>query len=139
VLSSDGKKTTILISDCVIGRFLWKGDATETLQTEVSNCNLYFSSFLERKKFWENRGLNPSCEISGSHGDEYEDKSFLGCTVVRTASIIALMEAVRSSETSVYSSETTRLYIPEGSNLLNPSYCIRLWDLTLIRCDESLK
>jgi hypothetical protein len=27
------------------------------------------------------------------------------------------MEAVRTSETSVYSNETTRLYIPEGSHL----------------------
>jgi hypothetical protein len=28
-----------------------------------------------------------------------------------------MMEAVRTSETSVYSNETTRRYIPEGSNL----------------------
>jgi hypothetical protein len=31
--------------------------------------------------------------------------------------IVALMEAVRTSETSVYSNETPRHYIPEGSNL----------------------
>jgi hypothetical protein len=44
---------------------------------------------------------------------------------VRTASIIRviiiitalMMEAVRTSETSVYSNKTTRRYIPEGSNL----------------------
>jgi hypothetical protein len=38
---------------------------------------------------------------------------------VRTASIIKalMMEAVRTSETSVYSNETARRYIPEGSNL----------------------
>jgi hypothetical protein len=29
------------------------------------------------------------------------------------------MEAVRTSETSVYSNETTLCYIPEGSNLQN--------------------
>jgi len=29
-----------------------------------------------------------------------------------------MMEAVRTSETSVYSNDTTRCYIPEGSNLL---------------------
>jgi hypothetical protein len=28
-----------------------------------------------------------------------------------------MMEAVRTSETSVYSNQTTRRYIPEGSNL----------------------
>jgi hypothetical protein len=37
---------------------------------------------------------------------------------LRTAAIIrAVMEAVRASETSVYSNETTRRYIPEGFNL----------------------
>jgi hypothetical protein len=35
------------------------------------------------------------------------------------------MEAVRTSETSVYS-ETTRHYIPEGSNLLHPSVYNRI-------------
>jgi hypothetical protein len=35
---------------------------------------------------------------------------------VRTAIIRAMM-AVRTSETSVYSNETTRRYIPEGSKL----------------------
>jgi hypothetical protein len=47
---------------------------------------------------------------------------------VRTSSIImAMMEAVRTSETSAYSNETTRRYIPEGSHLhqldtLEPEY-----------------
>jgi hypothetical protein len=37
---------------------------------------------------------------------------------VRTASIIkAIMEAVCTSQTSVYSNETTRRYFPEGSNI----------------------
>jgi hypothetical protein len=37
---------------------------------------------------------------------------------MRTASIIALMmEAVRTSETSVYPNETTQSYILEGPNL----------------------
>jgi hypothetical protein len=41
---------------------------------------------------------------------------------MRTASIIRviialMMEAVRTSETSVYSKETTKHYIPEASNL----------------------
>jgi hypothetical protein len=38
---------------------------------------------------------------------------------VRTVSIIRalMMEAVHATETSVYSNETARLYIPEGSNL----------------------
>jgi predicted secreted protein len=37
------------------------------------------------------------------------------------SSLIALMmEAVRTSETSVYSNETTARYIPEGSNLQVP-------------------
>jgi hypothetical protein len=33
------------------------------------------------------------------------------------------MEAVRASETSVYSNETTWRYIPEGSNLLSLNDC----------------
>jgi hypothetical protein len=36
---------------------------------------------------------------------------------VRTASIIAPMEAIRMSETSVYFNETTRRYIPEYCHL----------------------
>jgi hypothetical protein len=47
------------------------------------------------------------CEISDSHGREYEDeKSLLGYS----AFITLMMEAVRTSETSVYSNETTALY-----------------------------
>jgi hypothetical protein len=37
---------------------------------------------------------------------------------VRTASIIRVMEAEHTSETSVYSNETTLRCIPEGSHLL---------------------
>jgi hypothetical protein len=61
------------------------------------------------------------CEISGSHGGEYEDDSLL----VRTASIILNMEAIRTSETSVYSIETTRRYIPEGSHLQSSNFTAR--------------
>jgi hypothetical protein len=41
------------------------------------------------------------------------DQRFIGAT----ASIRAMMAAVRTSETSVYSMETTMCYIPEGSKL----------------------
>jgi hypothetical protein len=50
-------------------------------------------------------------EISGSHGGKYEDDCLLGC-------IIALMmEAVCTSETSIYFNETTWHYIPDGCHL----------------------
>jgi hypothetical protein len=39
--------------------------------------------------------------ISGSHGVEYEDESLLGYSALTT-------EAVRTTETSVYSSDTIR-------------------------------
>jgi hypothetical protein len=69
------------------------------------------------------------CEILGSHGGEYEDYRILGLlqytadSAVRTATIIRplRMEAVRTSETSVYFNETTPRYISEGSNLLSIS------------------
>jgi hypothetical protein len=52
---------------------------------------------------------------------------WIGVSDVHIASIIRpVMEAVRTSETSVYSNETTRRYIPEGSKLR-------------IRCGENLK
>jgi hypothetical protein len=46
--------------------------------------------------------------VSGSHGGKNEDRALM-------------MEAVRSSETSAYSNQTKRRYIPEGSNLLSES------------------
>jgi hypothetical protein len=53
-----------------------------------------------------------TCEISGSHGGEYNDDSLLSYSPI---SIITLMvETVRISETSVYFNETTRHCIPEG-------------------------
>jgi hypothetical protein len=67
-----------------------------------------------------------SCEISGSHGGEYENDSFLGYgavfsrgsrpTVQRCVlpTIVRIVEAVRISETSVYFHESTRRHIPEG-------------------------
>jgi hypothetical protein len=66
------------------------------------------------------------CEISSSHGGEYEAQNLLRCTAVfliefsdiRAASIIALMmEAARTSDTSVHIQLRTRQYIPEGSQL----------------------
>jgi hypothetical protein len=36
------------------------------------------------------------------------------------------MVAIRTTETSVYSNETTRRYIPEGSNLHTPRRCENL-------------
>jgi hypothetical protein len=39
--------------------------------------------------------------------------------------IITMMEAVRTSETSVYSNETTRRYIPEDSHLLIIKYFVK--------------
>jgi hypothetical protein len=69
------------------------------------------------------------CEISGSHGGEYEHDCLLGCSAVwyrrnfpvLTASITALtMEAVSTYETSVNFYENTRRNIPEDSHLLAP-------------------
>jgi hypothetical protein len=48
--------------------------------------------------------------ISGSHGGEYEAQNLLGCTAV-------MMEAARTSETSVDIQLRTRQYIPEDSEL----------------------
>jgi hypothetical protein len=67
------------------------------------------------------------CEISGSHGGEYEVQSLLRCALksmsidvseVRAASIIALMmEAARTSETSVDIYFKKRQHISEDSEL----------------------
>jgi hypothetical protein len=46
-----------------------------------------------------------------SHGDEYEDESFLGYSVSNIS--VLMMEAVCTSEMSVYFDETTRSYILE--------------------------
>jgi hypothetical protein len=46
------------------------------------------------------------CEISGSHGGEYEDDSFMGYTL--------MMETVRTCETSVFFNEITLRCIAEG-------------------------
>jgi hypothetical protein len=80
-------------------------------------------SFLDYKHLWINYiyslpsivtlvlKMKTVCEISDSHGGE---------------SFIALMtEAVRTSETSVYSNQTTRRYILEGSNLHGNSTFLR--------------
>jgi hypothetical protein len=72
------------------------------------------------------------CEISSSHGGEYEAQNLLGCTavfliecrltfqryVLSPSPLIALMmEAARTSETSVDIQLRTRQYIPEDSEL----------------------
>jgi hypothetical protein len=57
---------------------------------------------------------NASCDISGSHGGEYEDDRHLGyCT------IILMMEAVHTSETLVNFYETTWRNIPKGASCSN--------------------
>jgi hypothetical protein len=77
------------------------------------------------------------CEISGSHSGEFEDiyfwevaprsllevdRRFRGAYCLhhqgRESSlfITLMVEALRNSETSVYSKETTQRYISEGSN-----------------------
>jgi hypothetical protein len=54
------------------------------------------------------------CEISSSHGGEYDVQSLLlGCTAVSHSSL--MMEAVRTSETSV-DNHFTRQYNPEDSS-----------------------
>jgi hypothetical protein len=50
------------------------------------------------------------CEISSSHNGECKDGCLKGCRVV------LMMEAARSSETSVNIYQTTRRNIPESSH-----------------------
>jgi hypothetical protein len=50
------------------------------------------------------------CEVSGSHGGEYEDGCLLGCCAV-------MMEAVSTSETLVNFYQTTQRNFPEDSHL----------------------
>jgi hypothetical protein len=62
------------------------------------------------------------CEISSSRGGEYEAQNLLGCTAVfliecRPTFQICVMEAARTSETSVNVQLRTRQYIPEDSEL----------------------
>jgi len=83
------------------------------------------------------------CETSYCHGGEYEDWDIVllehaDVSEVRTVPMIVVMEAVRTSETSVYSNETTRRYIPEGSNLRSRylfiwSYLIKKSHITMKR------
>jgi hypothetical protein len=69
-------------------------------------------------------------EISSSHGGEYEAQNLVGCTAVfliecrPTFQMIALMmEAARTSETSVDIQLRIRQYIPEDSELQNRRNC----------------
>jgi hypothetical protein len=60
-------------------------------------------------------------EISGSHGGDYEGYTALwdltSCSLVVVISIDLMIEAVRTSETSVSLNVTTRRYVPEDSKL----------------------
>jgi hypothetical protein len=62
------------------------------------------------------------CEISGSHGGDYEDKTSLHYGAAESHKIsrfiYLMIEAVRTSETSVYFYEATRRYMAQGSNHL---------------------
>jgi hypothetical protein len=63
-----------------------------------------------------------TCEISGSHGSEYEVQSvweILPCSQidVNRRLIVLMMEAARTYETSVDIDLTTWRYIPEDSEL----------------------
>jgi hypothetical protein len=51
--------------------------------------------------------------ILGSHGGEYEGGCLLGCSAI----VALMMEAARTSETSVNFYQTTRRYIPDDSHL----------------------
>jgi hypothetical protein len=53
------------------------------------------------------------CEISSSHCGEYEAQNLLGCTAI----IALMMEAARTSETSIDIQLRTRQYIPEDCEL----------------------
>jgi hypothetical protein len=64
--------------------------------------------------------------MSGSHGGEYEDESLLGYSTDEVVMFRVMMEAVYTSETSeavctsetsIYSKESTRRYVAEGSHL----------------------
>jgi hypothetical protein len=67
------------------------------------------------------------CEISSSHGGEYEAQNLLGCTAVffiecrltfqRYVLIALMMEAAHTSETLVHIQLRTQQYIPEDSEL----------------------
>jgi hypothetical protein len=60
------------------------------------------------------------CEISGYYDGEYEDKNPLHYGAAETHKIsrfvYLMIEAVRTSETSVYVYDATRRYMAQGSN-----------------------
>jgi hypothetical protein len=64
--------------------------------------------------------MDVSCEISSSHGGEYEAQNLLGCTamfLIDCRPMMMMMEAANTSETSVDIQLRTRQYIPEDSEL----------------------
>jgi hypothetical protein len=62
--------------------------------------------------------MDVSCEISSSHGGEYEAQNLLGCTAMFLIECrLMMMEAACTSETSVDIQLRTRQYIPEDSEL----------------------
>jgi hypothetical protein len=99
------------------------------IQSTDCSTKVFFYSTPTNTEIWVSPLQPPCqvCEISGSQDDEYHD-SFPGYSGVvlkqtdvsevhATSVINALMEAVRTSETSVYFNETTRRSIPEGCSL----------------------
>jgi hypothetical protein len=87
----------------------------------VHICELKYVNFVHLKvsflDYWESSVV---CEISSSHGGEYEAQNLLMLTDVSevcAASIIRAMEAARTSETSVNIQLRARQYIPDDSQL----------------------
>jgi hypothetical protein len=60
----------------------------------------------------------PPCEISGSHGGEYENVCLVGRCALRNA---LMMEAAITYETSVNFYQTTRRNNPEDTHLQIPT------------------
>jgi hypothetical protein len=88
------------------------------------------------------------CEISGSHGGEYEDGCLLGCCAVYRSyrgacslhhqAITLMMEAANTSEASVNFYQTTRGNNPEDSHLLLVIICCKEYKMMLQRLCESI-
>jgi hypothetical protein len=117
-------------------RHKWENNIKMKLkETEYEGANWVH---MDRKRgHWRNTDLASSlpqsqkegtklylCEISSSHGGEYEAQSPLGCTVVFLIGCrptfqrsVLMMEAAHTSETSVDIQLRTRQYVPEDSEL----------------------
>jgi hypothetical protein len=66
-------------------------------------------------------------DISGSHGDEYEDDSLLRHSAVQplisSRIIVLMMDELRTSETSASFYESIRPHIPEGCDVYTTVIC----------------